>query len=73
MKLSGAGKGKYLVISIDSSSGLKEKLLRQGIIPGKEILVVEVRKKGPCVVQVDDTRMIIGAGMTEKIEVKKHS
>ncbi len=70
MKLCDAKPGKYRVISIEGGAHVKEKLLRQGVLPGKSIEVVTIQKHGPCVIQIGDTRMIIGSGMSTKIMVE---
>ena len=40
------------------------------VLPGKSIEVVTIQKQGPCVIQIGDTRMIIGSGMSTKIMVE---
>ncbi len=68
-KLSEAQIGKHKVISIEGGASVKDKLLCQGVLPGKEIAVVTRKNNGPCVIEVGLTKIIIGGGMAEKIMV----
>lgn len=59
-------------VQIDKISGgekLRDKLLSMGLLPGKEIEVLSVRKNGPVIVKINDTRIVIGHGMASKIEI----
>ena len=67
--LSEAQIGKHKVISIEGGASVKDKLLCQGVLPGKEIAVVTRKNNGPCVIEVGLTKIIIGGGMAEKIMV----
>ncbi len=69
-KLSEAQIGKHKVISIEGGASVKDKLLCQGVLPGKEIAVVTRKNNGPCVIEVGLTKIIIGGGMAEKIMVE---
>jgi len=40
-----------------------------GLIPGKVIEVLSVRKSGPVIVKINDTRIVIGHGMASKIVI----
>lgn len=68
-KLSEAQIGKHKVVSIEGGASVKDKLLCQGVLPGKEIAVVTRKNNGPCVIEVGLTKIIIGGGMAEKIMV----
>lgn len=60
------------VVKIDKISGgdnLRDKLLSMGLLPGKEVEVLSVRKHGPVIVKINDTRIVIGHGMASKILV----
>ena len=57
-------------VKIDKISGgdkLRDKLLSMGLLPGKNIEILSVRKNGPVIVKVNDTRLVIGHGMASKI------
>jgi len=41
--------------------------LSMGLLPGKDIEILSVRKKGPVIVKINDTRIVIGNGMASKI------
>ena len=60
------------VVRIDKISGgdkLRDKLLSMGVLPGKEIEILSIRKNGPVIVKINDTRIVIGHGMASKILV----
>lgn len=59
------------VISINGGDKLREKLLSMGILPGKNIEVLSVSKKGPVIIKSSDTRIVIGHGMASKISVSE--
>lgn len=69
-KLAEAPVGRYKVSSIEGGSSVKDKLLCQGILPGKEISIINRKKNGPCVIEVGLTKIIIGGGMADKIFVE---
>ena len=62
---------KLTVVSLDGSDFFKEKLICQGIIPGAQIEIVNKRTNGPLVLRINQTKVIIGSGMTERIFVTK--
>ncbi|HNX22425.1 MAG TPA: FeoA family protein [Spirochaetota bacterium] len=58
------------IVRINNISGgekLRDKLLSMGLLPGKDIEILSVRKKGPVIVKINDTRIVIGNGMASKI------
>ncbi len=58
------------VQNINGGEHLKSKLLSMGIIPDQNIVVVKKSgNHGPIVVRLNNTRIIIGHGMAEKISV----
>ncbi len=68
-KLSEAQIGKHKVVSIEGGASVKDKLLCQGVLPGREIAVITKKNNGPCVIEVGLTKIIIGGGMSDKIMV----
>lgn len=59
-------------VRVEGFSGgekLRDKLLSMGLIPGKVIEVLSVRKSGPVIVKINDTRIVIGHGMASKIVI----
>lgn len=55
---------------INGGEHLKSKLLSMGIIPEQSIVVVKKSGAfGPVVIRINNTRIIIGHGMAEKISV----
>jgi Fe2+ transport system protein FeoA len=55
------------IAKISGGEMFREKLLSMGLLPGKDIEVLSVRKKGPVIVKINDTRIVIGHGMASKI------
>jgi len=61
------------VVRVERFAGgekLRDKLLSMGLLPGKDIEVLSVRKNGPVIVKINDTRIVIGHGMASKIVIK---
>jgi len=55
---------------INGGEGLKSKLLSMGIIPEQKVVLVKKSgEHGPVIIRVNNTRIIIGHGMAEKITV----
>ena len=48
----------------------KDKCINQGIIPGQKVEVLNVSEKGPYVVAINNSRVIIGNGMLGRIFVR---
>lgn len=57
------------VASIEGGVGFRRKMTDMGIIPGKRITMAQGWGRGPRVVAVDDTRVMLGHGMLQKILV----
>lgn len=69
-KLTDSLSGDHVVIDkIYGGDKLRDKLLCMGILPGNEIEVLSLRKNGPVIVKVNDTRIVIGYGMASKIMI----
>lgn len=47
----------------------KEKCINMGIIPGQKIEVINNSGNGPCIVKVNNARLMIGHGMLNRILV----
>lgn len=61
------------ILGITGGEGLRDKVLSLGLLPGNTIQVISNRKKGPVIIKIDGTRLILGRGMSEKIHVSlKH-
>lgn len=58
------------VLKLSGGERFKEKLLCMGILPGHEIEVLSSQKKGPVIVKINDTRVVIGHSMAERIIVR---
>ena len=57
------------VMSIEGGVGFRRRMTDMGIIPGKRVTMAQGWGRGPRVVVVDDTRVMLGHGMLQKIQV----
>jgi ferrous iron transport protein A len=57
------------VVSVEGGLGFRRKMANMGIIPGKRITMAQGWGRGPHVVVVDDTRVMLGHGMLHKVLV----
>ena len=57
------------LVRIDAGARLKARLAAMGMLPNVEITVVRNGHPGPCVVSVRDSKVVLGRGMADKIEV----
>lgn len=57
------------ITAINAGRGMQARLASMGLIPGVELTVVSSHSRGPYVVAVKDSRIVLGRGMTRKIEV----
>jgi len=70
LKLTDSFSGSVVrIYKISGGENLRDKLLSMGLLPGKDIEVLSVSKKGPVIVKINDTRIVIGHGMASKILV----
>ena len=68
IKLTESAPGSHVIINkISGGDKLRDKLLSMGLLPGKDIEILSIRKNGPVIVKVNDTRIVIGHGMASKI------
>ncbi len=61
---------KAVIKSLDVCMKQKRKLLHLGLIPGVEIKIIENNQKGPIVIEVFESKVIIGRGVASKVIVK---
>lgn len=62
----------YRVSSIEGGCKAKDRLIKLGILPG--VLITVKRKaplKGPFMVSINDSDIVIGRGVASKIEVQE--
>jgi len=57
------------VLSIDSGRGLRSRLTTMGILPKTELKVLRNGGRGPFVIGIKASRMVLGRGAAEKIMV----
>jgi ferrous iron transport protein A len=57
------------LVRIHAGHGLAARLAALGMLPHVEITVVRNSYPGPCVVSVRDSKMALGRGIADKIEV----
>jgi DtxR family Mn-dependent transcriptional regulator len=55
--------------SIDADHGLRQRLAAMGILPNAEIYVVRNEKRGQVVINVKDSKVVLGRGMSHKVMV----
>ena len=55
--------------AIHGGHGLRRRLSAMGLVPGMEVEVVRNDHGGPLIVEVLDTRLMLGRGMAHKILV----
>ena len=63
-----AGQRVHLV-AVDAGCGLQARLADMGLVPGVEIEVVRNSLRGPFIVAVKGSRVVLGHGITQKIMV----
>ena len=64
-----AGK-KVKLLTVNAGRGLKARLANMGLVPGVELEVISNSRRGPFIVAVKETRLLLGRGMAHKIEVE---
>lgn len=60
---------RVLVVGVDAGGGLQGRLAALGLVPGTEVEVIANSAKGPFIVLVKGSRLILGRGMAQKIMV----
>ncbi|MEA3333184.1 MAG: FeoA family protein [Pseudomonadota bacterium] len=70
MVLSTAGCDKSLrLLNINAGHGLQSRLAAMGLVPGVEFEVISNHSQGPLVLAIEESRIILGRGMAEKVVV----
>lgn len=70
MPLSAVEAGRHVyIIGLNAGSGLEGRLAALGLVPGTQVEVVVSSAKGPFIVSVKGSRIILGHGMAQKIMV----
>jgi Fe2+ transport system protein FeoA len=59
------------ITAIEGGTGFRKKMADMGILPGRNITVVHGWGRGPRVVVVDETRIMLGHGMLSRILVQQ--
>ncbi len=57
------------LIAVDAGRGLQARLAAMGLVPGVEIEVIRNTLRGPFMVAVKGSRVMLGRGMAHKIIV----
>ncbi|MBT3374393.1 MAG: ferrous iron transport protein A [Lentisphaerae bacterium] len=60
---------KVRLLEIHAGRALQSHLTALGLIPGVELEVIRNGNSGPFIISVKDTRLMLGRGMAEKIDV----
>jgi Fe2+ transport system protein FeoA len=66
-----AGIGRILrVVRINAGNGLCERLSAMGLVPGAAVEILSDGRKGPMIVAVKGSRVVLGRGMALKVLVE---
>jgi len=60
---------KVTLARIEAGRGLVGRLTAMGLIPGVEVSVVNHSGRGPFIIAVKDTKIMLGRGMAHQIQV----
>jgi Fe2+ transport system protein FeoA len=60
---------KVHIVGLNAGQGLQGRLAAMGLVPGAQVEVVMNSTKGPFIVSVKGTRIMLGQGMAQKIMV----
>ena len=58
------------IVDIKSGHGLTRRLADMGLVPGTTLKVVNSQMRGPLLVEVRSSRLVLGHGIAQKIMVK---
>ena len=61
---------KVRLVAIDAGRGLNSRLVSMGLVPNVQITVVNNGHPGPFVINVRNSKMMLGRGMAHKIMVR---
>jgi len=71
MPLSMVGMGeKVRLVQVKAGHGLRARLAAMGLIPGERLEVVRNSLRGPLIIVVKGSRVMLGRGMTHRIMVE---
>ena len=59
------------LVAITSGRGLRMRLTEMGLNEGVKLRVIHSHLPGPCLIAVDNERLVLGYGMAQKILVKE--
>lgn len=57
------------VLAVEAGYGLQGRLAAMGLIPGVEVEVLQNTMNGPFLISVKGSRIMLGRGMAQKIQV----
>ena len=57
------------LVAVKAGMSLQRRLAEMGLVPGVEFEVLENSRKGPFLIVVKGSRLMLGRGVTEKISV----
>jgi Fe2+ transport system protein FeoA len=63
-------KTEVTLLNITGGRGIKSKLYSMGLVPGVRLRVLNRNGRGPLMVAVKNSRLVIGHGMASKIIVE---
>jgi ferrous iron transport protein A len=70
-QLSGVGSNtKVKLVNIEGGTGLRQRLVAMGLVPGSVFEVMRNGHPGPFVVKVKNSKVVLGRGMADKILVE---
>lgn len=58
------------LIDITGGRGIRSRLYGMGLVPGVSLKVLNRNGRGPLIISVKDSRLVIGQGMASKIVVE---
>ncbi|MDA8125898.1 MAG: FeoA family protein [Deltaproteobacteria bacterium] len=71
MPLAMVTRGKVRILGVEEgTAGLAARLAPLGLLPGAEIEVVRNQASGPLIIAVFGSRMVLGRGMAQQIQVR---
>ena len=74
MNLTALHNGDSAIIeAVEAGRGLRSRLIALGLLPGTPVNVINIDGSGPVVLELRDSRIVIGRGIAQKIEVKSIS
>jgi ferrous iron transport protein A len=62
--------GRAILRSISGGRQMRGRLAAMGLLPGTELEVIQNSGKGPFIVSVRGSRIVIGRGMAARMEVE---